>query len=107
VTNAFYKAHAKSNVIFNLSASWWASSTGNKTVYVQVDKAGPFSRLTWGQNKYFNITGNHETISLNYVWNDTDIYDGGSWYNVYVWTPGGGVTSDVNDYLMWNILVIG
>lgn len=107
VSNAFYKTHYRASVVINFNASWWASSTGNKALYVYFNKTGNYNRYTYSMSKFFNITGNHETISFNFVLSDSEIYDGGSWYDLYVFAGGSGITSDTNDYVGWSIIVLG
>ena len=103
INNAFYKGLG-SVILLNITATWWTTSGGNKDFNIYVYAPGTWLLVTaYSVTKYFNITGNHETITVPLMLD----YNGVGYYDLYVFAAGAGITSDINDFIWFSALTIG
>jgi hypothetical protein len=112
MNNALYRVSALSTIIFTIQASWWATSVGNKDFIIELWSGivQPFVgtlRVYTSVRKYFNITANHETITIPITYTASELGATTGWYSFYIYAGGGGITSDSNDTVWWSAQILG
>lgn len=112
LNNSLYRVSASSTIIFTIQGSWWATSGGNKDFIIEL-WSGPVQpfvgtlKVYTSVRKYFNITGNHETITIPITYTSSELGATTGWYSFYFYAGGGGITSDSNDTIWWSAQIIG
>jgi stress response protein SCP2 len=112
LNNSLYRVSASSTIIFTIQGSWWATSGGNKDFIIEL-WSGPVQpfvgtlKVYTSVRKYFNITVNHETITIPITYTSSELGATTGWYSFYFYAGGGGITSDSNDTIWWSAQIIG
>ena len=101
-----YRTSNMSSTCFNITVSFYTTSVGMRSLYVDLYFAGPLFVGTRRKDKFFNIGSNHE--ALTFQWTDGNSLFGNNTGYIYLYIYGGtGVITDTNDGVSWTTITMG